>query len=167
MFSFSIFVIAFTALLLVMAGCQTQAARLEEKKAIARRALEEPWNQGNLDVVDETVASDWVQHEPGMEYGAEALKEFITAYRAAFPDLHYTIEDEIAEGDKVVTRWIATGSHQGELMGIPPTGKQIAVWGIAIDRLEGGKIVESWVVYDQYGMLQQLGVIPSPGEGED
>jgi predicted ester cyclase len=84
-------------------------------------------------------------------------------YRTAFPNIHVTIEDQIAEGDKVVTRWTGHGTHQGELMGIPPTNKAVTVTGIAIDRIVAGKIVEHWENFDQLGMLVQLGVVPPPG----
>lgn len=86
-------------------------------------------------------------------------------YRAAFPDVQSTIEDTIAEGDKVVTRWTARGTHRGALMGIPPTGKELTVTGMGILRIEGGRIMEAWGIFDQFGMLQQIGVIPTPGQG--
>ena len=85
-------------------------------------------------------------------------------YRSAFPDMQLTIEDQIAEGDKVVTRWTARGTHQGELMGIPPTGKQATVTGITVGRVANGKFVESWSNFDALGMMQQLGVVPVPGQ---
>ena len=137
----------------------------EELKAIFRRVFEEVYNQGKLNVADEIYAADYVLHNPASPEirGPEALKQFFAMYRAAFPDLHYTVEDLIAEGDKVVARWTATGTHQGELMGIPPTGKQVVVTGISIVRITGGKIVEDDSNHDALGMLQQLGVIPAMG----
>lgn len=81
-------------------------------------------------------------------------------YRSAYPDTHFTVEDQIAEGDKVVTRWTGRGTHQGELMGVAPTGNEVTVRGIEIDRIVGGRIEETWVNYDTSGMMQQLGVVP-------
>ncbi len=137
----------------------------EENKAIARCVFEEAWNQGNLDPVDEIHSTDFVLHDPSMPEdicGPEGFKQFITMYRIAFPDIHFTIEDQIAEGDKVVTRWTGTGTHRGELMGIAPTGvRGQGVMGITIDQIAGGKIVESWNAWDTLGMLQQLGVVPA------
>lgn len=89
---------------------------------------------------------------------------FTGMFMSAFPDTKMTVEQQIAEGDKVVTRWKAQGTHKGELMGIPPTGKQVTVTGISIERIVGGMIVESWEEFDQMGMMQQLGVIPAPGQ---
>ena len=137
----------------------------EENKALVRRSFEEVWNDKNLDALDEIVAPDVVNHSspPGLPEGVEGNKAFIGMYLSAFPDTKMTIEDMIATGDKVVTRWVATGTHDGELMGIPPTGKHVTVTGIGIDRISGGKIVESWGEFDALGMMQQLGVAPTPG----
>ena len=92
---------------------------------------------------------------------AVSLKDLVMVFRTAFPDLSNTVEDQIAEGDKVVTRWTATGTHKGDLMGIPPTNKRATVTGVDIARFHDGKVVEAWVSYDMHGMLQQLGVVPS------
>src|SRR3981081_2870566 len=136
----------------------------EQNKALARRAIEEIWNQGKLAVIDELVASNGTYHDPdvaGCEFtGPEGVKQLVQSYRGAFPDVRLTINDQIAEGDKVVTRWTATGTHNGELMGIQPTHKHATVTGVDIGRFEGGKVVESWANYDMLGMLQQLGVVP-------
>ena len=137
----------------------------EENKAVTRRFLEEIFQGGNLELVDELFAPNFVLHDPSVPEevrGLEALKQYITMYRTAYPDTHFTVEDQIAEGDEVVTRWMGQGTHQGELMGIAPTGNQVTVTGIEIDRISGGKIEETWVSYDALGMMQQLGVIPSP-----
>lgn len=135
----------------------------EDNKALVRRGFEEIWNRGNLAVIDEFIAPNYVDHEPTTTLqGPEAHKQFVLMYRSAIPDLHITIEDQIAEGDKVVTRWTARGTHQGPLMGIPPTGKQAVVTGI--DRFANGKAVEAWNNFDALGMLQQLGVVPAPGQ---
>ncbi len=135
----------------------------EENKAIDRRFTEEVWNRGNLAVVDELMSADYNGHDPMMPAGSEGFKQYVLMYRSAFPDVHLTIEDQIAEGDTVVSRWTARGTHKGELMGIPPTGKQVTVTGMNIERVANGKLVEGWSNYDTLGMLQQLGVVPAPG----
>ena len=137
----------------------------EQNKALARRSLDEAWSQGNLDVIDEIFDADYVYHEPyvGEVQGSEGLKQVITMYRTGYPDLVFTSQDLIAEGDKVVHRWSCVGTHQGELMGIPATGKRTTTAGINIIRYEGGKAVEEWTSWDALGWLQQLGVVPSLG----
>jgi steroid delta-isomerase-like uncharacterized protein len=103
-----------------------------------------------------------------LERGPEDVKRFMGEFREAFPDFHSTIEDQIAEGDKVVTRWTMSGIHQGEFRGIAPTGKQITVTGIGIFRFsDEGKVIESWDNFDQLGMMRQLGVVPSPEQSEE
>ncbi len=117
----------------------------EQNKAIDRRVYEEVWNGGSLAVIDELVAANYVDHDPqptGALEGLAGLKQSVTMYRSAFPDVHFTVEDQIAEGDLLVTRWTARGTHQGPLMGIPPTGKQAMVTGISITRVASGKVVE-------------------------
>jgi len=131
-------------------------------KEIVRRLGVEPW-EGNLGVIDELTAPDYVGHDPSMpepQRGPEGIKEFVSGYLAAFPDGKFTIDEQLAEGDLVATRWTGRGSHQGELMGIPPTGKQVTVSGITISRVVKGKVVEEWTNWDTLGMLQQLGVVP-------
>jgi steroid delta-isomerase-like uncharacterized protein len=134
-----------------------------ENKVISGRADEELFNQGNLDVADELFAPNFVFHDPasGEEWhGPENVKRYAAMLRAAFPDLHQTIEEQIAEGDKVAYRWTARGTHLGELMGIAPTGNRVMFTGISIAHLAEGKIEEIWENYDALGMMQQLGVIP-------
>jgi steroid delta-isomerase-like uncharacterized protein len=141
----------------------------EQNKAISRRLVEEAFNEGKLDVIDELVAPDFVNHDPsdpGGIRGPEGLKKFVRTYRSAFPDIRVTFEDQIAEGDKVVSRWSGSGTQKGELMGMPASGKQATVTGITIDRLEGGKIIESWNNWDTLGMLQQLGAVPEPARAQ-
>jgi steroid delta-isomerase-like uncharacterized protein len=139
----------------------------EQNRALTRRYYEEVVNEGKLDLVEEVIAPDYVGHEPGEEIqGPAGFKRFLGMMRAAFPDLNATVEAEIAEGDKVVARYTARGSHQGELMGVEPTGKQVEVSGIEINRISGGKIVEQWNMYDAMGMMQQLGVIPEPEQAQ-
>lgn len=136
----------------------------EENKAIARRSWEAV-TQGDLDAQMEVYAADCVIHEPDEDiHGTEGLRQFVAMFLNAFPDMQIAVEDEIAEGDKVVTRWRARGTHRGELMGIPPTGNKVSITGITIHRIENGKIAEEWEMPDNLGMMQQLGIIPPPEE---
>lgn len=105
------------------------------------------------------MASDYVLHFAPEVRGPEGMKQFVTMYRTAFPDYACTIADQIAEGDKVVTRWTVRGTQRGELMGIPATGKQVTLPGVVIDRLANGQLAETWFQADVLGMLQQLGVV--------
>ncbi len=138
----------------------------ESNKTISRRFLEEIFGQGKLAVADQIIALDHVDRGPGtlpgLPPGPEGSKQLVTVYRNAFPDVQFTLDEQMAEGDKVMTRWTAHGTHKGELAGIPATGKSVTVTGMGVDRIVNGKIVESWGVYDQFGMMQQLGVIPTP-----
>jgi predicted ester cyclase len=138
-------------------------SKLEANKTLSLRVNNEILSGGNLNVADEILSPDYVDHNapPGFSPGVAGFKEQITMYRTAFPDLRIVADDLIAEGGKVVTRWTATGTHNGELMGIAPTGNKVTVQGIAIDRIIDGKIVEHWDVFDQLGMLQQIGAIPA------
>ena len=134
----------------------------EENKALCRRFYAEVMNQGNLGLVDELCSADFVDHEefPGVPSGVEGVKQFVTIFRTAFPDLSFTMEDMIAEGDKVTIRGTIVGTHKGDFMGIAPTGKQVAVRTIDVVRIAGGKAVEHWGLTDQMTMMQQLGVMP-------
>ncbi len=135
----------------------------EDNKALARRGYD-ALNQRNLAAFEELVIPDLVLHNASMTIqGIEAYKQFISMYFTAFPDLRFTIEDMIAEGDTVVIRQTARGTHQGNLMGIPPTGKQVSTTGINILRFANGKGVEEWFNGDDLGLLQQLGVVPTMG----
>ncbi len=136
----------------------------EENIATVRRLIEEVCNKGNLSLVNELIADEGVLHDPQIPpvHGTEGYKQFVSMYRSAFPDLHLTIEDLIAEGDKVVCRWTASGTQRGDLPDIPATGKQSTVTGIFISHTSDGKFVESWVNWDTLGMLQNLGVVPRP-----
>lgn len=135
----------------------------ERNKAFVRRLIEEVIGRGNFPLVDELVAPDYVGHSSSPEINTrEGHKQFLAALRRAFPDLEIKIEDQIAEGDQVVTRWTARGTHQGEFAGIPPTGKQVVMNGIDIDRIASGRLVECWTKSDDLGLLQQLGAIPMP-----
>ena len=129
----------------------------EENKAVVRREQEELWNHtGDLDAAEEIFASDYV----------EAAKQEAADFRRGFPDVVSTIEDLIAEGDKVVARWRSRATHLGEYMGVPPTGKEVEFTGISVYRIEGGKIAESWNSEDQFGLLRQIGAVPQPGQSE-
>jgi len=136
----------------------------EKNKAVVRREFEEMFNQrGNLDAAEDIYTPDYVGHEPvfGDLYGVEGAREFAADFRQAFPDIQTTIEDMMAEGDRVVTRFSSSGTHQGEIEDLgPPTGRQFEVTGITIERFSDGKIVEDWTNFDALGLLQQLGLVP-------
>jgi steroid delta-isomerase-like uncharacterized protein len=139
----------------------------EQNKALVRQLVEKVINQGNIKLVDELLRPDFVEHEelpPGIPPGREAPKVLFTVLRSAFPDLKATIEHLIAEGDEVVFHMTWTGTHQGEFMGIPPTGKSISINVIDILGIAEGKFVEHWGVMDSMAMMQQLGVVPAPGQ---
>jgi predicted ester cyclase len=131
---------------------------VEENKALVRREQEELWNHtGDLDAAGEIFAPDYV----------EAARQEAADFRQGFPDVVSTIEDLIAEGDKVVARWKSSATHQGEYMGIPPTGKEVEFTGISVYRIEGGKIAESWNSEDQLGLMRQIGAVPEPGQTDE
>ncbi|HJR21506.1 MAG TPA: ester cyclase [Dongiaceae bacterium] len=139
----------------------------EQNKARIRRVIEEAYSRGNLSVVDEVAASNLVIHASSQDIrGREGAKQFVTMFRTAFPDLHFTIEDQIAEGDMVVTRWTARGTHRGDFQGVPATGREIRLTGTDIDRMADGKVVECWAHVDELGLMQQLGAITADGAGE-
>jgi steroid delta-isomerase-like uncharacterized protein len=137
----------------------------EHNKAIVRRYLEEAWNKGNVGILDELMAPNYARYMSGQasSLNREGQKQRITTFHRALPDLHLTIEDLIAEGDKVVFRIIIRGTQQGMLMGVPPTGKQVTLTAIDIARVADGKIVEHWGQMDTLGLLQQLGAISPSG----
>jgi steroid delta-isomerase-like uncharacterized protein len=143
---------------------------LDDNKAIVRRILNEFWLDGNVQVLDELLADDCVNYEhsnPEVR-GKEAYKQWANGFRLAtrqgFPDYDVKAEDFIAEDDKVVKRWVLRGTHSGEFNGIPPTGKTVTMRGITVYRLTGGKVKETHWNYDVFGLLQQLGAIPAPGQ---
>ena len=132
----------------------------EENKALNRRFWEEVFNQKNLAAIDDLCRADFVYHgASGPIRGSEAFKGFLQMYFSAFPDLHIRIEDQIAEGEKVVVRNTVTGTHQGALMGIAPTGKRVQISSIHVTRFVGSKSVEDWGNEDMLGLMQQLGVL--------
>jgi steroid delta-isomerase-like uncharacterized protein len=132
-----------------------------ENKAIAARFMEEVINKGNVAFIDQFATPNFIDHQlpPGMPAGREGIKAFVTGFRAAFPDLHYTLDDAIAEGDKVVSRSTARGTMRGDFMGMPASGKTATWQEIHITRFAEGKAVEHWAVVDQYSMLAQLGFV--------
>lgn len=134
----------------------------DDNKEIARRFFEEAFSEGKLELLDELLAADYVDHNAplGTPPGVEGIRYLLTTFRTAFPDVRFTVQDQISEGDKVVTRYIFQGTHQGMLFGIPPTGQAVAFPGISIYRMQDGKMQEAWVNYDALGMMQQLGVVP-------
>jgi steroid delta-isomerase-like uncharacterized protein len=140
----------------------------EENKEKMRRFLEEAFGQGKTEVVDELLHSDFVCYDPNSESGeirgADTIKGEIEYFHSAVPDLTYTVEDQVAEGDKVVSRYTVSGTHQAEFFGIPGSGKRIEMTGINIDRFdESGKLVEEWPEYDLLGAMRQMGAIPQTG----
>src|SRR5215204_1969648 len=143
----------------------------EENKANVRRVLEEGFGQGKTELVDEVLHSDFVCYDPNSESGeirgADTIKGEIEYFRNAVPDLTYTVEDQLAEGDKVVSRYTVSGTHQGEFFGVPGSGKRIEMSGIQIDRFdESGNLIEEWPEYDLLGAMKQMGAIPeSPQAG--
>ena len=139
------------------------SATTEEINKAVRTRLYEEINKHNLDIIDEVYADDYVG-DLGVVENKEVAKQTFTAYFAAFPDLHFTADDMIAEGDLIATRWTATSTHKGEFMGIPPTNKQNVVTGIVITHMVNGKIKQLWENMDELGMMQQLGVIPADRE---
>ncbi|WP_433632504.1 ester cyclase [Halomicrococcus sp. NG-SE-24] len=139
----------------------------EENKELVRRDPEEIWSEGNVDVVDEIYAEDFVLHDPSSPDGTrgrEEYREYAAAYRDAFPDAEYVVEELVAEGDAVAMRYTARGTHEGELMGIEPTGEEVTVTGMELYHVDDGKITEMWTNYDALGVLRQLGVVPSADE---
>ena len=148
---------------------KAQAEIEAQNKALVRREYEEFWNQGKLDVIEEIYTADFVFHSPsgpGID-GLEGMKTIAKVFYTAFPDMQYTIEDMIAEGDKVALRWTLTGIHKGELMGIPPTGVPVSFKGNTIIRFAGGKYVELWSSWEARSIWQQLGVDPPSSQGEE
>jgi steroid delta-isomerase-like uncharacterized protein len=140
-----------------------------QNKAIAKRFNEDVWGTGDETALEQLFAPDFVDHGalPGQTPDREGHKQTLAEFRSAFPDLSVTTEDIVAEGDKVVSRWTARGTHQGELMGISPTSKEVTITGIDVLRVAQGKVVERWAEYDSLGMIQQLGVVPEPGQSEE
>jgi len=140
----------------------------EQNKAAARRIYDECFSKGNLAAIDELFDPGFTDHNPtvpNQPQGAEGFRQVVTTFRHTFPDLHFTVEDVVAEGDKVVARFNATGTDTGGFMGMPPTGRGGSpVAGIDVLRFANGKVVERWGVVDFLGLMQQLGLVPAPGQ---
>ncbi len=139
----------------------------ERNNLLVQRAVEDVWNKGNYSTLDQLVARDIVIHSstPGEDiHGQDGVKQFYTALRSAFPDIRFTIDDQFAHGDKVVTRWSAHATHLGPFQEIPPTGRQVRLSGIDIDRIADGVVAECWPVMDELGLLLQLGLMPGTSD---
>ena len=139
---------------------------MADAKQIVRRLFEEPW-KGSWDVIDEYVAPGYVGHDPAEPEplrGPAGVRANVEKYLAGFPGGGITVDDQIAEGDKVATRWTGRGTHMGEIAGISPTGKEVTVSGLTLSRLENGMVVEEWTTWDTLGMLTQLGAVPAPAQ---
>lgn len=138
----------------------------EQSKAVYRRFLDLGFNTGDFAALGEVLAPNYVDHDapPGIPPGPEGIALLLGTYRAAFPDVHMTVEAQVAEGEMVATRYTFRGTHRGNLMGIAPTGKQVTMTGTTITRIVDGKMVEAWVNYDLLGLLQQVGVVPPMGQ---
>ena len=129
---------------------------------LSRRIFEDVWNRKNLSAVDDLISADYVHHDPSspaVPSGVDGYKQFVNSYMNAFPDAHFTIDDAFTDGQNEVTRWTVVGTHEGELAGIPRTGRRFSVTGITIARIANGKITESWNNWDALGLMQQLGVV--------
>ena len=137
---------------------------MQDNGAIVRSFVEETINQGRIDSADRFVWEDVVEQVPfpGQGPGLEGLKDVLRGMRAGFPDIHFGIEEQIAEGDKVLSRFEWTGTHRGEFLGVPATGRPVKIWGMVIDRLVDGRIKETRIIMDTLGLMMQLGVIPPP-----
>jgi steroid delta-isomerase-like uncharacterized protein len=134
-----------------------------DNKALVRRWFEEVWNNGRIGTIDEMLADRAIVHGlGGVMQGPSEFKPFHAAFRSAFPDLSVVVEDAVTEGGMVAARWSCTGTHQGDGLGFPATGRKVQISGMAFLRVEGGKFVEGWNNFDQLGMLQQLGVVQPP-----
>jgi steroid delta-isomerase-like uncharacterized protein len=141
----------------------------EENKALVRRFVDEVQSGGNIDVIDELCSPRFVNHSapPRVPSNCEGVKQVTAMFRQAFPGSYFTVEDMVAEGDKVATRKTFHGTHRSEFLGIPPTGQPISIGLIDIVRVADGKVMEHWSIADNLGMMRQLGVTPELGEAEE
>ena len=158
---------------LVLNGCSgekesDEIVKSDQNEKLAHRFHMDIFQEGKMDVADEILSPNFVNHFPGnppeMQRGPDGMKRLAVALRTAFPDMQIIHDDVITQGDKVIIRWSMTGTQDGELFGVPPTGKSVSITGIDIFRVDAGKIVELWQNWDQMGMMQQLGVIPAAEE---
>jgi steroid delta-isomerase-like uncharacterized protein len=137
------------------------AMSAKENKAVVRRYIDEAWNRHNIDATDELVSPEYINHAASAEYQRAGVKYSLNWLFSVFPDHRFDIEDAVAEGDTVAVRGTCSGTHEGELLGIPPTGERFAVQQVHWFRVAGGKVAEHWAVRDDLGMMRQLGVRPS------
>ena len=137
---------------------------MQDNGSIVRRFVEETINQGQIDSAAQFVWDDVVEQVPfpGQGPGIEGLKDVLRGFRAGFPDIHFAIEEQIVEGEKVLSRFEWTGTHRGEFLGVPATGRPVKVWGMVMDRLVDGRIKETRIIMDALGLMMQLGAIPQP-----
>jgi steroid delta-isomerase-like uncharacterized protein len=152
-----------------MTGAADAATATADLADASRRLLEQSFNTGNFELIDQLVAPEAVEHDPSLPAqmrdlrGPDGIKRIVTMYRTAFPDVRMTVDEAIASGDKVALRWHSEGTHRGELAGLAPTGVHGSVTGISIDRWQDGKIVEVWAEWDNMGLARQLGAAPPEG----
>jgi steroid delta-isomerase-like uncharacterized protein len=140
-----------------------------ENKAIVRRFYEEVWNKRRVELVDELMSPSHAMHDnqlPDSGIGPEAYKRNVARYVTGFPDVRFTVEDMVAENDKVAVSWTISGTHKGEFRGVSPTGKKVSIEGITINHIADGKIMDSYVSWDTLGLMQQLGVAPAFGPAQ-
>ncbi|MBP0595759.1 ester cyclase [Paraburkholderia sp. LEh10] len=139
---------------------------MHEISGVVREFVEEVLNQGRIDAADRLVWDDMVEHVPfpGQGPGLQGLKNVVRGMRAAFPDMHWHIEEQLTEGDRVLTRFEWTGTHRGEFLGVPATGQLVRVWGMVIDRIQEGRIKETRIIMDTLGLMIQLGAVLPPGQ---
>ncbi len=134
---------------------------------LSRRIFEDVWNRKNLNAIDDLISANYIHHDANSPAasGIDGYKQFVNYYMNAFPDAHFTIDDAFTDGHNEVTRWTVVGTHEGELAGIPRTGRRFSVTGISIARVANGKITESWNNWDALGLMQQLGVVSAEAKG--
>jgi len=137
---------------------------MEDNRLVIRRFIEEVLNHGNLDAADQFCWEDVVEQVPlpGQGPGLEGLKDVLRMLRTAFPDMRWSVEEQLQDNDKVLTRFVWTGTHQGEFLGIPATGRPVSVWGMVLDRVAKGRIKETRIIMDMLGLMAQLGAVPAP-----
>jgi steroid delta-isomerase-like uncharacterized protein len=137
---------------------------MQDNSNIVRRFVDQVLTQGKIDAADQFFWDDMVEQVPlpGQGPGLKGLQDVLQGMRAAFPDMAWSVEEQVAEGDKVATRFEWTGTHRGAFLGVPATGRPVKVWGVVIDQLEGGKIKDTRLIMDTLGLLTQLGVFPPP-----
>ena len=141
----------------------------DQNKTAVRRLFDEVWNKGHQQVADELFAQNYQHHDsssPDLGRGPDSEKKRVALYRNAFPDIRFTVEDLVAEGESVTARWSCHGTHKGELNGIAPTGRQFTITGISVARFTNGKMIEGYVNWDALGMMQQLGVVQELGKAK-